>query len=118
MNIEEACKKWVGRDFSSIPTQLIKRAYKDDYYDLELLTSEEPVYDYPAAWGWMFHPDDTTDQRWIKENLQDVEDCGFLVYESDECGILLAIDGAGYDFYENHWIPLYKARGLKWHQIE
>ena len=24
----------------------------------------------------------------------------------------------GYDFYENHWIPLYKARGLQWHETE
>lgn len=23
---------------------------------------------------------------------------------------------SGYDFYEAHWIPLYEARGLKWHK--
>lgn len=26
--------------------------------------------------------------------------------------------GAGYSFYTEHWIPLYKARGLKWHDKE
>ena len=25
----------------------------------------------------------------------------------------ICIDGAGYDFYEAHWIPLYNKRGLK-----
>lgn len=30
----------------------------------------------------------------------------------------IGIDGAGYDFYEAHWIPLYEARGLHWHEGE
>lgn len=25
---------------------------------------------------------------------------------------------ATYDFYEAHWIPLYKVRGLHWHKEE
>ena len=37
------------------------------------------------------------------------------MYESGEFGYFFGIDGAGYDFYECHWIPLYKARGLQWH---
>jgi len=120
MTIEEACKKWVARDFSSIPTQLIIKAYKDNPEELECLNSEDyfddrPLYHWPATWGWLFHPDDSTDERWISENIQEVEECGFLIYESDECGILLGIDGMGFDFYEAFWIPLYKARGLQWH---
>lgn len=35
--------------------------------------------------------------------------CGFRVYESTEYGFYFGIDGAGYDFYEAHWIPLYRA---------
>ena len=31
-------------------------------------------------------------------------------------GYFFGIDGAGYSFYEEHWIPLYKARGLQWHK--
>lgn len=67
-------------------------------------------------WGWLWNPNESIDECWIKENLQIVADCGFRVYESDEVGILLGIDGAGYDFYEAHWIPLYKVRGLQWHK--
>ena len=31
-------------------------------------------------------------------------------------GYFFGIDGGGYDFYEGHWIPLYKKRGLQWHK--
>lgn len=68
-------------------------------------------------WGtlWMF--DDSTDNWWLEEGdgIKKMSECGFRVYESEEFGYFFGIDGAGYDFYEAHWIPLYKARGLKWH---
>lgn len=35
---------------------------------------------------------------------------------SEDYGYLIGIDGAGYDFYKAHWLPLYKARGLHWHK--
>lgn len=68
-------------------------------------------------WGTLFNPKESLDEDWIRENLDVVAECGFRIYESDEIGILLGVDGAGYDFYEEHWVPLYKARGLKWHTI-
>ena len=43
---------------------------------------------------------------------------GFRIYESEEFGYFFGIDGAGYNFYDSHWIPLYDARGLKWHREE
>ena len=116
MTLEEAVKLWVTRDFSNIPTSLILKAYRDDPYELELLSSDFPVYAYPSGWGWLFHPDDSIDEKWIEDNIKEVEKCGFLVYTSEETGILLGIDGAGYCFYDQHWIPLYKARGLQWHE--
>lgn len=65
-------------------------------------------------WGTMWTVS-SYDSDWIKENLEIVRECGFWVYESDELDVLLGINGAGYDFYESHWIPFYNARGLKWH---
>ena len=67
-------------------------------------------------WGIMWMFDDGVDIYWLEElgGLQAMADCGFRVYEIEE-GYVFGIDGAGYDFYEAHWIPLYKARGLKWH---
>lgn len=77
-------------------------------------------------WGtmWSFGEsidDDWLDPQWknvIGDGLQAMADCGFRVYESEDYGHVFGIDGAGYDFYESHWIPLYKARGLKWHLNE
>ena len=118
MSIDEAVRKWVDRDFSSIPTSLIIKAYKNDYEELELLSNEYPVYAYPCAHGWMFHPENSLDEKWIKENIETVEKCGFLIYESEEAGILLGVDGGGYCFWDEHWKPLYKAVGFKWHEEE
>lgn len=67
-------------------------------------------------WGTMWTFGENIDEVWARENLEVMADCGFRIYESDELGIYFGIDGAGYDFYEAHWIPLYKARGLQWHE--
>jgi len=77
----------------------------------------DPPNDWPAMWGTHWCPNGW-DQDWFRDNAKAVAACGFVVYESDETGILLGIDGAGYDFYEAHWLPLYRLRGLKWHDTE
>lgn len=68
-------------------------------------------------WGtmWSFH--DLCDCHKLEEDdgIALLSKCGFRVYKSDEFGYFFGIDGCGYDFYEAHWIPLYKAWGLKWH---
>lgn len=71
-------------------------------------------------WGTMWALTDPTDIEWatgeyLGPHLQEIADCGFRIYQSEDFGVLLGINGAGYDFFEAHWIPLYKARGLKWH---
>lgn len=85
-------------------------------YIEEVDDDEQMEYGLPM-WGTLWNPH-SIDEWWIENNLQAVVDCGFRIYETDEVGILLGIDGAGYDFFESHWIPLYKARGLKWHDEE
>lgn len=69
-------------------------------------------------WGTFFNPKDTVDAHWIRENLDVMEELGIWVIDEEECGILLGMDSAGHDFYEAYWTPLYKARGLKWHDEE
>jgi len=142
----EACRLWVKRDFSMIPTALLERAYGGNFYeDIEILAptlddfrrefrernkcqhscdecpDEECVDAYEdevpkiPMWGWVFVPNDPSDQRWIRSHAKEVAKCGFIVYETSEIGVYLGINGAGYDFFEHHWLPLYRARGLKWH---
>lgn len=80
--------------------------------------AEEETREWFPMWGTMFQPKERFDEEWIADNLQKVADCGFRIYEHDDYGIFLGIDGCGYDFYSEHWIPLYKARGLQWHEEE
>ena len=54
--------------------------------------------------------------EWIGRNLDKVANCGFEIYEAEDLdGYIIGVNGAGYDFYEAHWVPLYEAQGLKWH---
>ena len=75
-------------------------------------------YDYFPMWGTMWQFSDPVDIWWLEEKggLQIMGNCGFRIYEQEDYGYIFGIDGAGYDFYEAHWIPLYDARGLKWHK--
>ena len=77
-------------------------------------------YDSLPMWGTMWQFGDSADDYWLEEmgGIQIMSDCGFRIYESDEWGYFFGIDGCGYDFYEEHWIPLYKKRGLQWHDPE
>jgi hypothetical protein len=79
-------------------------------------------------WGTMFIVNDSVDKRRIKALLKPVEDEEDELYGSQEVGdtgisafeidgeLVLGINGAGYDFYEQHWTPLYNALGYEWHE--
>ena len=74
-------------------------------------------------WGTMWAFGDGIDDSWLKhefgaDGLRLMADCGFRIYESEDWEYVFGIDGCGYDFYESHWVPLYKARGLHWHKEE
>lgn len=69
-------------------------------------------------WGTMWTFNDSCDADWLENNMQLMANCGFRIYESEDYRYVFGIDETGYDFYESHWIPLYKARGLKWHNEE
>ena len=89
-----------------------------DGVKFELEESEYDVErdDILPMWGTMWSFGEMLDDEWVLENLETMSSCGFRIYQDLETDdIYFGIDGAGYDFYEAHWIPLYKARGLKWH---
>ena len=67
-------------------------------------------------WSTLWSFGESMDTEWVRDNLEIVSQCGFRIFEDEETGeIYLGIDGAGYDFYDKHWLPLYEARGLHWH---
>ena len=111
----EACKKWITRDWSNIPAWMIT----DDpewYEKWDVITGQDDEWPEFPMWGTLFSPDEWLDETWIDEHREAVLECGFTILENYERGqILLGIDGAGYDFHDAHWIPLYEKRGLQWH---
>lgn len=68
-------------------------------------------------WSTMWSFSSSVDDWWLSDGcgIQLMSECGFRIFESAEFGYFFGIDGAGYDFYKAHWEPLYKARGLHWH---
>lgn len=103
---------------------------EDDTYTIELDSGETVVVE-PCEfemedelalpmWGTMWQFGDSADDYWLTElgGLRLMSECGFSIWESDEFGYFFGIDGAGYSFKDEHWIPLYKARGLHWHKEE
>jgi hypothetical protein len=83
---------------------------------------------YGIMWGTMFLVNDPVDKQRIKALLQPIEDEKDELYGYEEVGdtgifafdidgkVVLGINGAGYDFYEDHWLPLYEALGYAWHE--
>lgn len=120
MNIYQATQKWVSQ-FNEIPTdvvEIVKSFAKKNGDVFEKIAGDEPEYGSYGlpSWGYMWTFDDWTDREWALNNLEAMAACGFIVYKSDHLGIVFGVDGGGYDFYDEHWMPLYKARGLKWHE--
>lgn len=68
-------------------------------------------------WGWLWSFGNSADDYWLEEldGIRLMSQCGFRIYEHEEWGYFFGIDGAGYSFMEEHWAPIYRARGLKWH---
>lgn len=108
--------------------EIIQR--EDDLYTIELddgttCVLEPSEFDVQhdgslPMWGTLWAFGDSIDNWWLEKHdgLQIMADCGFRIYEQEDYEYVFGIDGAGYDFYSDHWIPLYKARGLHWHKEE
>lgn len=75
---------------------------------------------YLPMWGTMWQFGNSCDDYWLEaeDGTRIMSNLGFRIYYNEDWGYFFGIDGCGYDFYGAHWIPLYKARGLKWHKEE
>lgn len=106
--INEAAHLWVG-EFNAIPQGMIAKlmqADPEDWHEVTLLSSGDRVYVYNL-------PDEVDTLEHGGELQSYDEETDLWCVKLDD-----GIDGAGYDFYEAHWEPLYKARGLHWHSEE
>ena len=119
--IREAATEWVY-GFNAVPTAVVEKLMRLDPDDVREITPGERDEDanYLPMWGTMWSFGDSADDYWLEEEdgLELMAECGFRIYEQEDFGYLFGIDGAGYSFMDEHWSPLYKARGLRWHEKE
>jgi hypothetical protein len=104
----------INRDEEKVVIDVDGEEHETDIYDVALENDS-----WLPMWGWMWMFEERLDEDWARDNLDKMAECGFRVFDDEETGdIYIGIDGAGYDFYSQHWIPLYEARGLQWHNAE
>ena len=117
--IREAATEWVN-GFNAVPTTVVEKLMRLNPDEVREITPGERDEDagYLPMWGTMWSFGDSADDYWLEkgDGLELMAECGFRIYEQEDFGYLFGIDGAGYSFMDEHWIPLYKARGLHWHR--
>ena len=73
-----------------------------------------------VMWSTLFEAKDNTIKDWILDDYEKIiTEAGFTIIDLSrenegeyETGVFLGVNGAGYDFYDQHWIPLYKIFGV------
>lgn len=90
---------------------------RDDYVDDDDGDLDEDAYVEAVRETWLERAMDRGNDMAILGHVgwQRVGDTGFLAREIDG-NLVLGIHGAGYGFMDEHWIPLYRALELRWHE--
>jgi len=118
--MQTAAWKWV-RSFNWIPRSIVAKLKESGDSIIEITPPTNKSNNRSGVFlpicSKMYSFRHHGDRHWLDNpaNLQAMADCGFRIYRQYDYGYIFGIDGAGYDFYAAHWIPLYKARGLRWH---
>lgn len=105
---------WVNDVFENVPMYLIEASMKEDVWTTYMINDENEFEEftnngvYYPMWSTAFYVNASYLSDMIYENKEDICKLGFVImYNEDMYDIYLGIDGAGYDFYEAHWMPLY-----------
>lgn len=121
-NINDAAHAFVA-EFNAFPESMIETLMGvdiDSWSEVTVFADDEndEYREFLPMWGTMWSFSDPCDNWWLeeKDGIRIMSELGFRIYSHEEWGYFFGVDGAGYDFYEQHWIPLYKARGLHWHK--
>lgn len=92
--------------------EIDKQDYVDEDGDLE-----EDSYIEAVREAWRDRGMDRSDEVALLgfAGWERVGDTGFFAREIDG-HLVLGVHGYGYNFLDQHWIPLYRAFGLRWHE--
>ena len=117
--IQDISKKDIEGLYDNNKEEIFEDCGESNTNDEESFASCDPSYereDNIPMWGTLFQPP-YGDRDWFRDMAQTIyEETGVLVYENEHYDILLGINSCGHCFYQSYWIPLYKLRGLKWHE--
>lgn len=114
---------FVEQEFDAFPSWVVTNSpewYENwsFYGQLDEYEAEEQEVDYGYVdvpmWSTWFIPNGLT-RDWIERNEEIVMDCGFTIIYYDDDLFAIGVDGAGYSFLDTHFLHLYDAMGMKWH---
>ena len=97
-------------DFNFISLQLLEKAYPNLYEYViypDNCGQDGEEMPYPM-WSTLFEAKDQMLSDMLYEKVNELADIGIYLMQVDETNVMLFINGAGYNFYDSHWIPLYR----------
>lgn len=105
-NLKEKAKEMVG-NWGEYATEDVKDSL------LRNLTPLEEWDEFVPMWGTMYVLDEKA-ERWALDNIDKVTEIGLRLYVLTSGTVVLGVDGAGFDFCQAYWVPLYKEiNGIK-----
>ena len=108
---------YIERYLNHHPDTAILHLMKGKRYYNEAMDYWTEQENYPM-WGTLFEAKDQFMCNWILKHIDELYDIGIGVMDGgDYFNAMLFIAGAGYSFYEAHWIPLYVDL-LKWVKVK
>ena len=124
-NVQKIFPNWFENALTVEPTN---QDLKDSGYNSKEMTENEideaknELMDQQREimWSTLFEAKDNTIKDWILENSDKIiKEAGFTIIDLSrenegeyETGVFLGVNGMGYDFFDAHWIPLYKILGV------
>ena len=103
-------------DFNYIPLPLLEKAYPDGQLLEHIIYPEGYDFEteqlYPM-WNTLFEARHQILSEKLIHNVNELAQIGIHLMQVDETFAMMFIAGAGYDFYESHFFPLYRDV-LKW----
>ena len=123
-NVEKVFPYWYEETLTVEPTdkEVLDNYNKKSMTEDELEEAKNEMMDTQreVMWGTLFE----AKNKFVAEDIIDnadsiITEAGFTVIDLSrdnegefQTGVFLGVNGMGYDFFEAHWIPLYKIFGV------
>ena len=123
-NVEKVFPYWYEETLTVEPTdkEVLDNYNKKSMTEDELEDAKMEMMDTQreVMWGTLFE----AKNKFVAEDIIDnsdaiISDAGFTIIDLSrenegeyETGVFLGVNGMGYDFFDAHWIPLYKILGV------